>query len=498
MMQSETIEKLRRCYESMAVFKDLKQGNLFRTLGLPSFMRDWLLQRFEDENGVFDANQLQEFVHTFIPKQQEWTAIKDRIVVGFETVKILAKITINIDVLTGEISFALPDFGLRNKETMIDGDVWEKCRGNLVVGHETWGMLELGYRPPDDTAKPKIPGKIRLLSFKDFCPYTIDLDYYKDVRREFSIGEWVDIALGAVDYKSEGYDIAKANDRDGLLPEADTMRLTMLTRVLPFVEKRLNLMELAPMGTGKSYLFGQVSRYGWLSTSDKMTRAKLFYDVGRREPGLVGQNDFIVLDEIQKTVFEDGMGSTMQGYLEQGKFSVGNYSSTADTGFVLCGNILPEIMKQDGFAYMFGNLPQLFQDAAIIDRFHGFIKGWNIPRMNDNLKIDGWALNSEYFTAILHLLRDDISYRHVVDEMIELPAGADVRDTEAVKRVATAYLKLLFPHVRKVEDVNESEFSRYCFRPAMKMRYTIKYQMGMMNEQYRGKELPALKIRKFA
>lgn len=493
-MKQEVVDKLRRCFESMAVFKDLTQTSLFKTLGLPSFMRDWLLQRFEDGDGVFDADEMQSFVHEFIPKHEDWTRIKDRIVVGFERVKLLAKITVNIDVVTGEVTFSLPDFGLRNKETMIDGDVWEECRGRLVSGHETWGMLELGYRPPDDTVRPKIPGKIRLLSFRDFCPYTIDVDYYKSVRNEFTIREWIDVVLGAVDYNADGYDIAKA--KDDSLPDVETMKLTMLSRVLPFTEKRLNLMELAPMGTGKSYLFGQVSRYGWLSTSDRMTRAKLFYDVGRREPGLVGQNDFIVLDEIQKTVFEDGMGSVMQGYLEQGTFSVANYSSSADSGFVLCGNIAPEIMREDGYAYMFGNLPKIFQDAAMIDRFHGFIKGWNIPRMSSTLKINGWALNSEYFTAILHLLRDDGSYRHVVDEVVEVPPGADERDTEAVKRLAAAYLKLLFPNVHSPEDVEEQEFVRYCLCPAMRMRATIRWQMGLMNNQYRGRDLPALKVRK--
>lgn len=493
-MKQEVVEKLRKCFEAMAVFKDLTQTSLFKTLGLPSFMRDWLLQRFEDGDGVFDADEMQSFVHEFIPKHEDWTRIKDRIVVGFERVKLLAKITVNIDVVTGEVTFSLPDFGLRNKETMIDGDVWEECRGRLVSGHETWGMLELGYRPPDDTVRPKIPGKIRLLSFRDFCPYTIDLDYYKSVRSEFTIHEWIDVVLGAVDYNADGYDVAKA--KDDSLPEAETMKLTMLSRVLPFAEKRLNLMELAPMGTGKSYLFGQVSRYGWLSTSDRMTRAKLFYDMGRREPGLVRQNDFIVLDEIQKTVFEDGMGSVMQGYLEQGTFSVANYSSSADSGFVLCGNIAPEIMREDGYAYMFGNLPKIFQDAAMVDRFHGFIKGWNIPRMNSTLKINGWALNSEYFTAILHLLRDDGSYRHVVDELVEVPPGSDERDTEAVKRLAAAHLKLLFPNVRSPEDVDEREFVRYCLRPAMRMRSTIRWQMGLMNNQYRGKDLPALKVRK--
>lgn len=30
--------------------------------------------------------------------------------------------------------------------------------------------------------------------------------------------------------------------------------MAVITRLLPFVEKRLNIIELAPKGTGKSYL----------------------------------------------------------------------------------------------------------------------------------------------------------------------------------------------------------------------------------------------------
>ena len=75
-------------------------------------------------------------------------------------------------------------------------------------------------------------------------------------------------------------------------------KLTMLTRLLPFVEKRLNLIELAPKGTGKSYLFGRVSRFGWLSSGGVMSRAKMFYDISKRTEGLVSGNDFITLDEV--------------------------------------------------------------------------------------------------------------------------------------------------------------------------------------------------------
>ena len=51
--------------------------------------------------------------------------------------------------------------------------------------------------------------------------------------------------------------------------------------------------------------------------------------------------------------------------------------------------------------------------------------------MNDDLKISGWALNSEYFCSI-HELRDD-QVIATVDALVVVPEAADTRDTEAVK-----------------------------------------------------------------
>ena len=220
-------DKLRECFEDMVVYKDLKESNFFKGLKLPSFLRDWLLKMFEDDEGKFDVEEITEFVRSYIPSKTDWTGIKNRIV--------------------------------------MEG---EDCKDELVKAKETWGVVELGYKYPEG----KIKGKIKLVSFKNFCPYTIDLDFYKDVRQEFDIHEWIDVILGAIDYNADGY-------------EDEHTKLAMLTRLLPFVEKRLNLIELAPKGTGKSYLFGGVSRYGYLSAG-KMTRAKLFYDLGLREYGL--------------------------------------------------------------------------------------------------------------------------------------------------------------------------------------------------------------------
>lgn len=493
----EYIEKLKDYFDEMVVYKDLKKTNFFSALSLPSFMRDWLLRKFEDENGEFDKNELSRFIKKFIPRKDDWNAIKNKIIIEGEKVKILAKISVNIDIKTGAVSFALPEFGLGFKETIIDSDVWDECKEDLVKGRDIWGMIELGYRAPDtfdiefefekskSKAKSSKDGKIKLVSFRNFCPYQIDIDQFKEARKGFSIDEWINVILGAVDYNAEGY----SNIEE---------KLTMITRLLPFVEKRLNLIELAPKGTGKSYLFGNVSRFGWLSSGGIMSRAKMFYDQNKRREGLIAGSDFVTLDEVQTISFTDvdEMRAALKGYLEQGTFTIGDYKGVADAGVILCGNIKKEIMDADGYSNMFVELPEVFHESALIERFHGFIKGWCIPRMNDDLKVSGWAMNSEYFCSIMHELRGDMTYRTIVDELIVVPDGADTRDTEAVKRIATAYLKLLFPHVQNPNDISAYDFKKYCLDRAKKMRDTIRYQLGLLDVEYAGKDLPLYKINK--
>ena len=471
-------EKLRNYFEDMVVYKDLKESNFFKSLNLPSFLRDWLLKMFEDEEGHFDVEEITNFIHSYIPSKTDWIGIKNRIVVEGERVKILTRISVDINIKNQEVTFSLPDFALSNKDTIIEPVVWDECKDELVKAKETWGVVELGYRYPENNGKVK--GKIKLVSFQNFCPYDIDLEFFKDVRKNFDIHEWIDIALGAIDYNAAGY-------------TDEHQKLAMLKRLLPFVEKRLNLIELAPKGTGKSYVFGGVSRYGYLSAG-KMTRAKLFYDLARHQDGLVFYHDYIAFDEIQKVEFDNPneMTQTLQGYMEQGTVKIGDKNDVADAGFVMLGNIPQD--RMDVFQNMFESLPTIFKTSALMDRIHGFIEGWEIPRMNEGLKISGWALNSEYFSTIMHMLRDDASYRAIVDRIVDYPDNADTRNTEAVKRIATAFLKLLFPNVRSEMDIKESEFMQYCLRPAIKMRGIILKQMGMVDEPYRGKNMPTFKI----
>ena len=55
---TELEEKLVECFDEMAVFKDLKQSNFFSDLKLPSFLRDWVLKKFEDSEGQFDIEEI--------------------------------------------------------------------------------------------------------------------------------------------------------------------------------------------------------------------------------------------------------------------------------------------------------------------------------------------------------------------------------------------------------------------------------------------------------
>lgn len=488
--------KLRENFDEMVVYKDLKKTNFFTALSLPAFMRDWLLKKFENEDGEFDKDQLSTFVKKYIPRRDDWNAIMNEIVIEEKTVKFLAKVSIKIDIKTGEITFALPDFGVGFADTMIEKHVWEACRDSLMRDSEVWGMIEIGYRSPEDydiefnfekkspTSKATKKGKIKMISFKNFRPYDIDLEIYKDIRNEFTIDEWIDIVLGAIDYNASGY-------------ETMENKLTMLTRLLPFVEKRVNLIELAPKGTGKSYLFGNISKYSCISSGGVMSRAKMFYDISKNREGLITGYDLLTMDEVQTVTFPDKeeMAGAMKAYLEQGFCVIAGHKIIGDAGVVLCGNIRKEIMDADGYSNMFVELPEIFHESALIDRFHGFIKGWNIPRMNDDLKANGWALNSEYFCSIMHELRSDMTYRSIVDELVIVPDGADTRDTEAVKRIATAYLKLLFPNVRNADDISPLDFKHYCLDRAKRMRDTIKYQLGLLDVEYRGKDLPLFLVK---
>jgi len=477
-------EKLRAAFPDTTVFKDPNIVAIFKAASIPSFLRDWILKRKAESDGrIHDAEALRKYIYDIIPRRENLLELKEAARSEGRTKKFLAKIEIQFSVKSNEFTFAVPELGLGHAETLIEDYVWNRIKDDVIKTAGGWGLVQLGYRSPNDE---KSRGCFTLLEYKNFCPYTIDLDAYREARGQFSTDEWVDVVLGAIDYNPAGY-------------EDWVQKHTVLTRLLPFIEPRLNLVELAPKGTGKSYQFGSVGKYGWLVSGGTLTRAKMFGDINGKSPGLVASNDFVALDEIQSINFPDP--SEMQGglkaYMESGEITVGKSRIVGEAGVILLGNI-PQT-EMDETRDMFQRLPDVFHESALLDRFHGFIRGRDIPRMSENLKINGWALNTEYFSEIMHLLRqpaETLVFRHLVERLVEYPSGADTRDTEAILRLCTAYVKLLFPHVTKAVGIDKGEFKRYCLRPAVQMRTVIRQQLQAIDPlEYGGKNVAAYTLR---
>ena len=476
---AEYEKKLKQYYGDMLVYKSSANSKFFSALSLPSFMRDWLVMRFSNSEGVINKQEVSDYVKRVIPKKEQWNEYLVDLLHNDQTARFLAKVKIDFDAKTKTALFSLPDFEVPKKkgEAIVDWDVIEANREYLLSPTEVWGIVEI------DTEEGNKGNVFKLIDFQPFCPYTIDLDYYIEARQYFTIDEWINVLLSAIDYNPKGY-VSK------------TQKMAMLSRLLPFVEKRINLIELAPKETGKSYVFAQISKYGWLVSGGSISRAKMFYDISKRTQGLVSRYDYVAFDEIQSIKFTDAMEmqGALKGYLESGEYRVGDSRGVGDAGLILLGNIDSELM--DVNQNMFKDLPDIFHESALLDRFHGFIKGWNIPKMKESLKANGWALNTEYFGEIMHYLRDELAYRAVVDQLLQLPKNSATRDTEAIKRICTGYLKLLFPNAPDASKVDVSLFETYCLAPAMEMRRVIKNQLGIIDEgEFGGMTIPEITIK---
>ena len=412
-----------------------------------------------------------------MPDKKRAQIIKKELVHNKQAYTILARVMTEADVKRDIIRFSIPDLGIGFNEGILDKFLIE--RNKDLLNDEVWGIFKLVYIAPSEGEL----GHISIVDYKPFKPYEIDLDYYREGRKEFTLEEWVDLLIRSMEYNPKGF-------------TSLTQKLLFISRLLVFVEPRLNMIELAPKGTGKSYIFNNLSKYGWCISGGTITRAKMFYDISRRSFGFITKYDFIAFDEIQTIKFsnEDELRGALKNYLELGKFTIANVTKTSESGLILLGNIpLTHELRPINPTY-FSHLPEFFQESALIDRFHGFIEGWYLPRMHEGMKVNGYTLNVEYFSEVLHNLRDRGEFLNIVDEMTETAPKADTRDITAVKRIASGYLKLLFPHIRSSEDISSEEFENFCLKPAIEKRSLIRRQIHLIDPEFK-EEMPYIEVR---
>ena len=466
-------DKVKEVFADMVVLKAPQRSEYFSNLSIPSYMRDWLVMKFSDEDGEVDYDSVRRYIKRYIPSREDFEQYKFQMVNG-ETVQFLARVRVSVDVKSGKTLFELPDFGgsRGGAAGVVSYDVAEEWQATLLHESENWGIITLTWTMEGTPSKPK--GVISMVGYRPFCPYSVDLDFYREARKEFNIHEWIDVIISAVDYNPDGY-----RDKDGNISE--NTKLFFLRRLLPFVEKRVNLIELAPKGTGKSYVFEKISKRGWLISGGTVSRASLIYDNSKKTGGLLTRFDYVGFDEVQSITFEQPgqIQQALKHYMEFGEIKGFDAMLTADAGVIVLGNINAD--RFDINKNMVEHISDVFGESATLDRFHGFIPGWEIPRMTTGMIAQGWAINTEYFAEVLHSLRDDLSYTAIVDKLIDYPSNADKRHMTAIKRLCTAFMKLLFPNVQSVDDIEKEDFIKYCLNPAMEMRSVIYKQLCIID-----------------
>lgn len=460
--------KIKEIFIGEAVNKKLTKTEILTSRSLPSFVSDWLISKFSKGN-VVDTIGLQQFLDSYLPDKSRSNEIKHRLISDGDKIRLLAHFRVTPDIKSGEDRLEIPLLDISEKEGMVDSIILDKSPKLLNGG--SWGVGEIIYCPPESKQKT---GRIALKKFDEFRPFRANLDYYRKAREQFTTDEWIDFLIKCMEYDPESFD-------------SIDNKIWMICRLLPFVEPKVNLIELAPKGTGKSYVFGRLSQHGWLVSGGTLSRAQLFFDINKKKHGLIAKYDYVALDEIQTISFgsnPDEVIGALKGYLESGLYNVSGYSGNADSGFIILGNIEMNNQRKPISSRYFDNLPSFMQETAFLDRFHGFIEGWQLPRIKVGSIGKGFALNSEYFSEILHELRKDTVPTALIDKILDVPSSSDKRDMTAVIRISSGLLKLLFPNVRTIDDINHKEFEEYCFAKAVQMRGIIREQLHRIDDEF--------------
>jgi len=321
-----------------------------------------------------------------------------------------------------------------------------------------WGTAKLRYERDvldDETSQTPI-----VLSEFDPLQYgEIRIEDYKSRREQFSLEEWIDVLMQTL----------------GMNPAAYTERTKLLyiSRLVPLVENNVNMMELGPRATGKSFLYKNVSWHVRLYSGGQVSPAVLFYHGTFKTLGDLGVRDLVVFDEVSRIDFKnpDEVIGKFKDYMESGEFERGLLKrSRSNCSLMFQGNIDIEgnLPTEDFSAVM----PDCMNDSAFVDRIHGMIPGWEMPKIkqSDVHLCNGYGLITDYFCEVMHELRKE-SFSYNVSKRVSLSAEGgevNIRDQKAIQRVSSGIMKLLSPH-----DSNDAKALAIAAKIAIEYRQRI-------------------------
>jgi ATP-dependent Lon protease len=314
----------------------------------------------------------------------------------------------------------------------------------MLLSGGMWGTIDLTYDETEVHNKKIRPFKVT--AFTPFQVSVINLDEYIEKRGDFAADEWIDALVNSC----------------GINPDTMTRRqkILYLCRCIPLVETNVNMVELAPRETGKTYLYRNISYYARVLSGGKATPAQLFINLNNGKIGEVGTRDAVVFDEIANTDFTDpkALVSIMQGYMQDAKFSRGKKEMLAFASLVFVGNIdVQGPMPHEKYYQLFEPLPSFLQVIAFLDRIHGYLPGWEIPKLSPGSYAKDYGFITDYFCEIMHELRridvlSPVRGRFELVDCAHTANGISGRDQRAVMKTSSGLLKLLYPHGRVSDE----------------------------------------------
>lgn len=434
--------------------------------GIPAYVAEWILESIVPGRGVLtveESEKVQGWASRFIPIPSEQNVIKHRILHG-ESVKVLTPMQVSVDLSRkkGLQEFAvLPLLGIN--EAMIPSSIAREHSALLKQG--MWGVVEVG----------QLSDGPAVMSFRPMQA-TVNLELFKSSRRRFRLEEWRALLLTSMGYVASSF--------------TDWQQTLLLCRLLPLVQKNLHLMELAPKGTGKSYIYENINTRVRLVSGGNVSPAVLFVNNATSEWGLLARFGVVVLDEVQTLKFsqpEEIVGG-LKGYLANGKISRGGLKeSSSDCGLVLLANITLDERQRPAEEIVVKELPEFLQETAFLDRMKGLIPGWDLPKLSGRALInadseEAIGLKSDFFGDALLALRDDLGTDQFVMKNVALAGERPYRrNEESVRSIASGLMKLQFPD----GAVAHEDFVRYCLVPAIRLRQLIWDQLYLLDGEYR-------------
>lgn len=447
-------ELLIRTFAGKVVRKDLtkvvKEG-----ANVPAFVLEYLLGGNcppGDEAGIAEGlEKVKKILADNYVRPDEREKVKS-LVRERGSYKIIDKVSVALNEKRDVYEATLMNLNVRGADV---GTQFVKKFEKLLVGG-IWCIVTVQYfHEENQKGSPFIIEDIKPIQMPN-----LDMEELFTLRREFTEEQWIDVLL-----RSAGYEPTQFEPR---------ARWHLLCRMIPLIENNYNVCELGPKGTGKSYIYKEVSPYTILMSGGQTTVANLFVNLSTGRIGLVGLWDVVAFDEVAGISFKDPNGvQIMKDYMANGSFARGRDAISASASMVFVGNF-KEGTTVEGLiktSHLLAAFPDVMIDSAFFDRFHAYIPGWEIPKMRPEFFTNRYGLITDYLAEWIREMRKR-NFGDAIGKYFRLGRDLNQRDTIAVRHTVSGLLKLLYPH-----EQYDKEAVRRCLEYALETRRRVKEQL---------------------